>query len=740
MATTRADQFSGSSGCAIQDQDSYWSDQQRFEGRLMSKPIIVALVAIIFIAGCGPRFEPLAFTQEQAAEGRIAFREHCVSCHGAKLEGLHVSPALVGTRFDQMWRGKTAETIAFHIRRMPPQLADNPGSLGDETYANILAYILISNDFAAARKELPSEMASLRRIYIPRLPGTDSDPYTPVEASSEQTALLDALPPVTDALISEPSPNDWLQWGRTSSGHSFSPLKQINRENVGDLSLAWRAPLREGVSMAMPLVHQGVMFLHTFPDTVLALDASTGAVLWRHEYSPKSGSSQKMGLGLHGNKVLVPTSDLHVLALNAKSGEIIWDHAIDVGAKGEAREAFQLRSAPLVAGDKIIQGVTATFAPGGGMILAMDADTGKEAWRFYTIARPGEPGGESWNEVPLEERSGGSVWHQGTYDAELNLVYYGIAPTYDTGPLVHPVGKEGITNDALFTNCTVALNVDTGELVWHYQHVANDQWDLDWAFERQIVELPTSDGTQKVVMNVGKMGILEALDAATGEYLFSVDTGVQNVITDIDHVTGAKTVDPEKMPDPSRPCLVCPSVSGARSWPPTSYSPATKLAYVPITESCMVLGSEGWHVLTSGVGIVNAVHPDAQDGMLGRLQAIDVGGRKLAWTHNQEAPLSTGLLSTAGGLLFCGDVEPALKVFDDRNGELLWKANLDAAPSSNLITYSVHDKQYVAVLVGISNEHVGALVRAYEGFFSKKGERQSYAPRGGASVSVFSVR
>jgi alcohol dehydrogenase (cytochrome c) len=679
------------------------------------------------------------FSQAQAAAGRTAYRENCAACHGDKLEGADRSPSLVGTRFDQTWRGMSADVISFHMRRMPPEAVAEPGSLSDETYTNILAYVLISNDFAPGDVDLPTDMAALRKVAIPRLKGAQYDPDAPVIASSDQRALLDNLPAVTDEMLQNPSPNDWLQWGRTSDGQSFSPLQQINKESVEGLKLAWRAPLREGSSMAMPLVHGGVMFLHAFPDTVLAMDASNGMVLWRYQYKPRFGSSQKMGLGLHGDKVLVPTSDLHVLALNARTGELIWDHAIDTSGRGGGQSGLQLRSAPLVAGNKVIQGVTSTFAPMGGFIVGMDIDSGEEVWRFNTIARPGEPEGNSWNELAIEERSGGSVWHQGTYDAELNLIYFGVAPTYDTGPLLHSLNKEGVTNDALYTNCTLALNPDTGELVWHYQHVANDQWDLDWAFERQIVELPTSSGTQKVVMNVGKMAILEALDAATGEYLFSVDTGVQNVITAIDPITGAKTIDPEKMPDPSRECVVCPSAGGARCWPPTSYSPQTKLSYVPITESCMTLGPEGWHLLTSGVGISDAVHPDTQDGMIARLQAIDVEGRELAWTHDLVAPLSTGLLATGGGVLFAGDVEPSLKAFDDATGELLWQTKLDAAPSSSLIAYSVNDKQYVAVLVGITNLHVGGLVGSYQESMSKSGQPRIDSPKGGAAVWVFAL-
>ncbi len=681
------------------------------------------------------------FSAGQAAAGQSDYGQHCASCHGADLAGIHLAPSLIGGRFDRNWRGKSADILLFHLRRMPMKPVGVPGSLSDEIYTNILAYILKSTGFAPGDSPLPSDSATLAKLIIPRLEGAEYDPDAPVAASSAQQQLLENLPEVTDQMLRNPSPDDWLQWGRTYDGLSYSPLKQINKQNVTDLKLAWRAPLRDGPSMPTPLVHQGIMYLHTFPDTVLAIDATNGDVLWRYQYSPKSKtSSQKMGLGLHGNKVFVPTSDLHLLALDARTGQLIWDHSITPETASNLRGYYQLRSAPLVVGNKVIQGVTASAAPKGGFIVALNLESGEEIWRFNTIARPEEPEGNSWNGLPLEQRSGGSVWHQGTYDPELNLVYFGVAPTYDTGPLLHPVGREGITNDALYTNCTLALNPDTGQLVWYYQHLANDQWDLDWVFERQLVNLPIDGVTRKVVMNVGKMAILDALDAATGQYLFSIDAGLQNVVTAIDPKTGAKTTSPDVAPSLDRPCVVCPSAFGAHSWPPTSYSPQTKLLYLPLTQWCMRMGPEGLKLLSSGVGLSSAPHPDSSDGKLGLLQAVDLQQQQLAWAFDLAAPPTTSLLSTGGGLLFCGDLEPSLKAFDDTSGQLLWQVSLDDLPSSSLITYSIQDKQYIAVVVGMTNHHVTDLSRTYDEFRSVPDQSGDDTPQGGAAIWVFAVQ
>jgi alcohol dehydrogenase (cytochrome c) len=623
----------------------------------------------------------------------------------------------------------------FQLRRMPPQARTG---LDDATYASLLAYLLEANGHAAADSPLPADTKALAALTIPRREGSSADPDTPV-GSAINSARLRSLTPVTSRVLNDPPAADWLQWGRTYDGQNFSPLKVITRKNVQSLGPAWRAPLRGGTSMPTPIVHDGVMFLQTIPDTVLALDASNGQVLWRSQYKTASQSSKKMGLSLHGDRIFVATSDLHVLALAAKTGEVVWNHEIAASSQSSARTQYQLRSAPLVVGDKVIQGVVSSFTPGGGFIVGLDINSGNELWRFHTIARPGEPGGNSWNGLPLEKRSGGSVWHQGTYDPELNLIYYGVAPTYDTGLLLHPVNEPGVTSDALYTDCTIALNPDTGKLVWYYQHTANDQWDLDWVFERQIVNLTIDGRRRKVVMNVGKMAILDALDAATGEYLFSVDAGTQNIITHIDPKTGAKTIDPNKWPDPARPAAICPGVSGARAWPPTSFSPQTTFLYLPLTEWCNLFGPEGSKLLTSGVGLTSAEHPASSDGMMGRLQAIDVKGRKLGWVHRQSAPLSTSVLATAGGVVFAGDLDPALKAFDDSTGKLLWQAKLDDLPSGSVVTYSIGKTQYIAVVVGLRNNHVGDLSRTYNNFRKRRGATDIETPNGGAAIWVFKL-
>ena len=536
-----------------------------------------------------------------------------------------------------------------------------------------------------------------------------------VIATPDSIPLLRDYSPVTDEVLQNPPDSDWLTWRRTYNNLGFSNLDQINRETVSNLQLAWHQPVTPGNNMPTPLVHDGIMFLYSAGDVVLALDATNGEMLWRYSHNGDAVTSHKFGIALHENKVLVPTSDLHMVALNAQSGEVIWDHAIEIGDN----TGYQLRSAPTVAGGQVIQGMAASFVPGGGFIIAIDLETGRETWRFNTLARPGEPGGNTWNDIPLEERQGGSVWNTGAYDSQLDLLFYGVSPTYNTGPLLYPLGIGGVSNDALYTNATLALRPDTGELVWYYQHVANDQFDLDWIFERSIVELEIDGEMKKVIVTAGKPGLFDALDAATGQYLFSVDPGLQNLFSAINPVTGEKIANPNVFPDAEEIRTVCPFYQGGRNWHASSVNNETGILFVPMFEVCMdtLLDGTGT-LLSSGLGTETVPVPGT-DGNYGRLQAIDLKNRKLAWQYRQEVVPASASLATAGDLVFLGYLDHGFKAFDQQTGDVLWETQLDAIPAAFPITYSVNGKQYIAMVAGQLNLHTGiwlGLMNKFTGF------------------------
>lgn len=542
-----------------------------------------------------------------------------------------------------------------------------------------------------------------------------------INADPDTNPLLRNYSSVSDELLQNPPDADWLTWRRTYNNLGFSNLDQINRDTVAELELAWHQEVTAGNNMPTPLVHDGIMFLYSAGDVVLALDATNGEMLWRYSHDGNAVTSHKFGIALHEDKVLVPTSDLHMVALNARTGEVIWDHAVDVGDN----EGYALRSAPTVAGGQVIQGMAASFVPGGGFIFAIDLDTGKETWRFNTLARPGAPGGNTWNNIPLEERQGGSVWNTGAYDAELDLVFYGVSPTYNTGPLLYSLGVDGVNNDALYTNTTLALRPATGELVWYYQHVANDQFDLDWIFERSIVELEINGELKKVVVTAGKPALFDALDAATGEYLFSVDTGLQNLFVAINPETGEKIPNPNVMLDAEEIRTVCPFYQGGRNWHASSINNDSGLLFVPMFEVCMdTLLDDSGTLLTTGMRADTRPVPDT-DGNYGRLQAIDLNTREPAWQYRQEVVPASASLATAGGLVFLGYLDNSFKAFDQQSGEIVWEAQLGAIPAAFPITYSVDGTQYVAVVAGQLNIHTGVwlgLQNKFSGFVPENQE------------------
>ena len=544
-----------------------------------------------------------------------------------------------------------------------------------------------------------------------------------VPATSGQEGLLTQYEAVSDLHLQNPPPEDWLMWRRTYDLSGHSPLTQISSDNVADLELAWQTPLSQGGNMTTPLVHDGVMFIADTGNRLLALDARTGEQLWVYVHESENFDGRRIGVALHGDKVIVPHNDMTMVALDVRTGAVEWTQTIDTPVENVTGGYYALRSAPVIADGVIVQGVTATAVPQGGFIFGLDLETGAELWRFYTVARPDTPGGETWNDLTLEERSGGSVWIPGSYDADLDLIFFGTAPTYDTAPLLPDLNIAGVSNDALYTNTTLALRPATGELVWHYQHIENDQWDLDWVYERQISELPINGENRKIIFTAGKMALYDVLDAGTGQYLDSLDTGIQNMIAAIDPVTGKKSLESFAIPNAEQGHLLCPYLLGGRNWQSGAYNTASKMLYLPLSEVCMMGGPLGGEssLLSSGVTLDPQPRVDS-DGNFGRLQAIDMNDQQLGWTQRYKTPPATAALSTAGDVIFTGFLDQSFKAIDATTGDTLWETALGHLPSSFPITYAVDGVQYVAIIRGQPSRFIGSLYGIIGNFMSENGE------------------
>ena len=652
-----------------------------------------------------PERAPATYTAEQADAGLAAYRRHCASCHGDNLDDGPFAPPLRGIAFREKWRVRPVEALLAETAATMPQ--DRPGALGDETYVALTAFMLQENGVEAGPAELPSDPAALARLS----PGWTSQGgglsagvvLPPVPARRNP---LDAIRPVTDAMLKRPDDGDWLLWRRTYDASGYSPLDRIDRSNVGRLRVAWSWALPPGPNESTPIAHDGVLFVHGYGDRVQALDAATGDLLWEYARRlPRDvAPSLKRGMSIYGERLYVPTSDLHVVALDVRTGDVEWERQV---ADPESR--MRMTGGALAAGGTVMVGTTGRAA-GGNYIVGLDLETGDERWRFRTIPPPDAPGGNSWNGLADEDRNGGSVWIPGSYDPASNLAFFGPGNTYDTGPLRDPVGRDGITNDALYLDTTLALRPDTGELAWHFQHQANGQWDLDWAFERQIVELPVGGVPTSVVVTAGKQAIFDVVETGSGRYVSSIDLGLQNGITGIDPVTGEKFVDPRLIPGDGETKMVCPHVGGGRSWSPTAYDPETKIVYVPIVEACMDLvpvAEDERGSLSTGVRWTVRPRPES-DGNYGRVEAVNLETQETVWIARQRAPQTTGALVTAGGLLFAGALDRRLSAYDAATGERLWATRLDDVPNAPPITFAADGRQYVAAITGGGGYLTGA--------------------------------
>lgn len=687
-----------------------------------------ALSAVLCAALCvGARAQnlfdhaALAFDQSQADRGKAAYIDNCASCHGPNLDDGQFGPPVKGSKFHAHWHDQSADALlTLIVQRMPPS---NPGSLPRDTYRDIEAYLAQQNGEAAGaaagapreavRSEYAPAVKTLPQVPIQARIDNEDDAYR--AAMAAQRKLLEVTP-VTEATLRAPAPSDWLFWRGSYATLGYSALTQISTTTVPQLTVAWTLSLPPSANEAAPLVHDGVLYVES-ADTIEAVDASDGSILWQNvrtlpEALHQGREARMKGLAILGTTLYAPTADGHIVALDAKSGAVLWDHAVvpeSLGVRPGLFDGayFHISGGPLVVHGKVIVGVSLGINTGGGdYIVGLDAQTGNETWRFDTIAKPGQPGGDSWNGAPVNERFGSGVWTIGSYDPDANLVYFGTGNTYDVGTLLQPRAHAHPTNnDALYTDSTVALNPDTGKLGWYYQHMNRDVWDLDWVFEQTLISLPVQGKPTPMVVTGGKSAIFDVVNATDGKYQFSEDLGVQNLVKHIDPKTGKKMIEPALEPHSGRTDIVCPAATGARNWPTTAFDPASHFLFVPLVENrCMdytFTARDADKVAAGGMDIRIAARlkPD-NDGHFGRIMAIDLQNRRIAWTVRQRAPIASSMLATAGGLAFNGSRDRYFRAYDSATGTVLWQARLNASPSSSPATYSVDGVQYVVVIAG----------------------------------------
>ena len=484
------------------------------------------------------------------------------------------------------------------------------------------------------------------------------------------------MAPVTDAMIQNPNPSDWLNWRRTLDGWGYSPLDQIRRDNVDQLQLVWAWQMAEGVNQPTPLVHDGVMYLPNPQNIVQALDAVTGDRLWEYQrnldqmlesvLSPRSRS-----IAIYGDKIYLNTADAHIVALDARTGEVVWDREVADNALG-----YRYTSGPVVANGKVVSGMTGCerYKDGVCFISAHDAETGEELWRTATIAGPGEPGGDTWGDLPLMFRAGGDSWIPGSFDPETNLTFWSTSQAKPWASVTR-----GTDGDALYTNSVLALDADTGELAWYYQFTPGETHDLDDVFESVLID----HNGRRSLFKMGKLGILWEIDRVTGAFVAAHDLGYQNVL-DVDKQTGEVVYRPEMIPEAGVEIEFCPDFGGIRNWRASAYHPGTETLYVPIHPTCVsgvfaeiekVLGSN-YYQNTGWLSRGSTAHPDSPDHR-GHLIAIDVESGRIRWRHRTATRPAGAALTTGGGLVVSSDTDRNL--VHPRRGE--WRRAVPHAPA-----------------------------------------------------------
>ena len=546
--------------------------------------------------------------------------------------------------------------------------------------------------------------------------------------------------PVTDQMLQHPSDGDWLMWRRTFNGWGYSPLKQVDKSNVAKLKEVWSQPMGTGVQEATPIAYAGNIYVPNNGDYVQAFDGKTGAPLWEYKrkYPEGVNGGTNRAIAIWGTTLIDASADNMMYAIDARTGKLVWETKVL-----EPTLPARPSSGPIVVNGKVITGRQCQPAATSDscVITAHDAKTGKELWRTRTIPRKGEPGDETWGDVPMEQRWHVGTWMVPSYDPELDKIYIGTSVTIPAAKFI----LGGVDKQHLYHDSTLALDPATGKIVWYYQHLI-DHWDLDHPFERLLVDTAVAPDpsevawinprvkpgeTRKVITGIpGKTGIVYTLDRATGEFLWARPTVYQNVVKTIDGATGKVTDNPEVVPThKDQKLLVCPGTNGGKNFPAGAYSPRTNAMYMPMQNLCMnetTQTDQRDPKLVYGFQAEQVLAPGAKD--VGVVWAISADKGKTVWKHEQHTGVMS-LVATGGGLVFGGDVEGKFKAYDDTTGKVLWEADLGAPVSGYSITYTAGGKQYIAVNTGPS------LVAAT----SRRVTPELAADSGGARVVVFAL-
>ena len=513
-------------------------------------------------------------------------------------------------------------------------------------------------------------------------------------------------------LNAEAEPHNWLTYSGGYDSQRHTTLDQIDLANVTDLELKWVFQAQSlQVFQTTPLVVDGIMYLTEAPNTVVALDAKLGRVFWRYEYTPSNLSRPccgrvNRGLGMLGNTLYMATIDARLIAIDASTGQPIWFKQI-----ADASAGYATTLAPLIIKDKVIIGVAGGEYGVRGFIAAYEADSGDEAWRFYTIPGPGEPGHETWEgDGDAWMHGGASVWLTGSYDPDTNLTFWGIG---NPGPDFNPEQRPG---DNLYSDCVVALNADTGELEWYFQFTPNDDYDYDSVQVPVLIDYPAQDGsTLKLMLWGNRNGFFYVLDRQTGQFISGDPYVFVNWAESLDD-NGRPVETPQAEGEPT-----FPGVQGGTNWYSPSYSPSTRLFYLSTWEGYgsifqpqaseyrpgqIFLGGRPGNWMRNAPAIPGvrrgAINNWTEAAGTGAVIALDPATGEERWRFNMTDVTSSGILTTNTDLLFTGNREGYFHALDANSGDLLWRRTLGGMIANGPMSFAVDGQQFVAAAAGNS--------------------------------------
>lgn len=535
--------------------------------------------------------------------------------------------------------------------------------------------------------------AALAQKPLPPLP----QPETPAPVP----AILQNYKPVTAQELKQPADGDWLMYRRTYDGWGYSPLARITPANVGRLKMVWTLETGqvEGHE-APPMVSNGVMFVATPGNQVLAIDAKSGDLLWRYKRAIPEDMlllhPTSRGVGLYGDKVYFATADAVLVALDVKTGKEAWKTKVEDYTHG-----YYMTLSPLVADGRVMVGCSGGELGIRGFVAAFDAGTGKPLWKTYTVPAPGEPGSETWPKGDQWKTGGGPVWIMGNYDPATNIAYWG---TGNGGPWM----GDQRPGDNLYTSSVLALDVATGAIKGYHQYHPNDSWDWDEVSPPILVDYRHAGKTVKGLVDVARDGYLwELARTSSGPINFIAGEPFvkQNVFKSLDPETGRPNVDPVRQPGTGKKADFCPSLWGGKDWPPVAYSPKTRLLYIPANENLCGTSIGEKATYSPGERFVGAtttlyIAPGANH--IGELQAWNLDTGKKVWSHPfANSQLWGPVLATGGGLIFMGGTNDRyFRAFNASNGKVLWQYRTGSGVIGVPVSFQLGGKQYIAVQSG----------------------------------------